>query len=94
MISGVLRVIFVFNLGMFALMMIVAGAIEIAAAIRLRKHVTGTGFLAMAGIASILFLPLINFVPGGLLIVFVFGVFGACSLAFGLTMRSSQREAT
>src|SRR5437867_710077 len=46
--SGVPRVVFVFPFGIFALMMIVAGAMEIAAAIRLRKHVTGTVFLALA----------------------------------------------
>ena len=98
MISGVLRVIFVIPFGIFALMLIIAGAIEIAAAIRLRKQVTGTVFLALAGIALMLFLPLLILsvspfrsafpILGGLLIVF-----GACSLAFGLTMRSSNREA-
>lgn len=98
--SGLLRTIFVFPLGILLVMMIVAGAIEIAAAIRLRKHITGTGFLALAGIASTLFFPGLLFVwnarlaiasrntltfavLGGLTIIF-----GACSMAFGLTMRT------
>lgn len=95
--SGVLRVLFVFPFGVFALMLIVAGAIEIAAAIRLRKDVTGTVFLALAGIASILFLPLVLMAPRSLAPFPVLGalsiVFGACSLAFGLAMRSREAPA-
>jgi len=92
--SGLLRAILVFPFGILVLMMIVAGAIEIAAAIRLRKHITGTIFLALAGFVSMLFFPALFFVAfatrsgvnftvlGGLTIIS-----GACSLAFGLTMR-------
>ena len=94
--SGLLRTVLVFPFGILVLMMIVAGAIEVAAAIRLRKHITGTIFLALAGIVSMLFVPALFFasthgvnftVLGGLTIIS-----GACSLAFGLTMRSSRRE--
>lgn len=99
--SGLLRAVLIFPFGILVLMMIVAGAIEIAAAIRLRKHITGTIFLALAGFVSMLFFPALFFVAvatrsgvnftvlGGLTIIS-----GACSLAFGLTMRSSRREAT
>lgn len=101
--SGVLRVLFVFPFGMFALMMIVAGVIEIVAAIRLRQHVTGTVFLALAGIASMLFVPLLILGAspsyrlaatafGGISIFFGACVFGACSLTFGLMMRSSTKR--
>ena len=98
--SGVLRAVLIFPLGIFVLTMIVAGAIEIAAAIRLRKHITGTVFLALAGICSMSYFP-------GLLLVWtarlpvaardaltftILGgltiLFGVCSLTFGLMMRS------
>lgn len=98
--SGLLRAVFVLPFGIFALMMIVAGAIEIAAAIRLRKHVTGTIFLALAGIFSMLLVPSLVFLAG-LATVQTFQLLGGftiisgvCSLAFGLTMRSSRPGAT
>lgn len=98
-ISGVLRAIFVFPLGIFLLMMIVAGAIEIAAAIRLRKHIAGTIFLGLAGTFSMLFFPGLLFVWSTRLPVAtrdtvtftILGgltiIFGACSLLFGWTLR-------
>ncbi|HKP37721.1 MAG TPA: DUF308 domain-containing protein [Pyrinomonadaceae bacterium] len=95
--SGILRVILVFSFGLLALMLIVAGAIEIAAAIRLRKQVNGTAFLALAGIVSMVFLPLLFVVPRGISPFELFGglliIFGASSVAFGLTLRTSARSA-
>jgi uncharacterized membrane protein HdeD (DUF308 family) len=98
--SGLLRAVSVFPFGIVGMLMIVAGAIEVAAAIRLRKHISGTIFLALAGIVSMLVFPMLLFVAvaTGLGVNFpVLGcltiISGACSLAFGLTMRSSRREA-
>ena len=88
--AGVLRTVFVFPFGIFALMLVIAGAIEIAAAIRLRKHVKGTVFFALAGVTSILslFLLSLSSMLGGSSMIY-----GTLSLAFGLAMRSSRQEA-
>jgi hypothetical protein len=95
--SGLLRAVLVFPFGILVLMMIVAGAIEVAAAIRLRQQITGTVFLALAGIVSILFFPallLVTIVTGHRAEFTVLGgltiIFGACSIAFGLAARPSR----
>lgn len=93
--SGILRLILVYPLGIFMLMLIPAGALEIAAAIRLRKHINTTAFLALAGINSVLVLPLIIIAPRGTSPFALFGglliIFGGLSLAFGLTLRARAR---
>lgn len=100
--DGVLRLIFMFVLaflgafGPLALMLLVAGILEIVAAIRLRKYVKGTLWFGLAGVEGVLFIPLIigllslrlnlNFIDayGGYSVVF-----GTLLLAFGFLMRGS-----
>lgn len=76
-------------------MLIAAGVLEVAAAIQLRKHVRTTAFLALAGIDSMLFLPLLFVTPRGTSPFALFGglliIFGGLSLAFGLTLRARAR---
>jgi uncharacterized membrane protein HdeD (DUF308 family) len=78
---------------------LVTGCLEIAAAVRLRQHISGEWLLALSGVASILFgilavvLPLI----GALAIAFCVGiyaiVFGALLTALGFRLRSWTRTA-
>ena len=82
---------------------IVTGVIEIAAAIRLREEIKGEGWLALAGVASILFgVLLVLFpAPGALSLVWLIGsfafVFGAFLVLLGLRLRrvdeAAQRDA-
>src|SRR5262245_46714226 len=77
---------------------IVTGILEISAAIRLRKAVTGEWMLVVAGILSILFgLALAAFPgPGILAVVWLIGtyavVFGAVMVGLGLSLRKRGRE--
>ena len=91
--SGVLRVILLLPWGMFVLMSILTGAIEIAAAVHLRKHLSSSAYLALAGLPLMLFIPLLFITQRGTSPFALFGglliIFGAFSLAFGLTMRPS-----
>lgn len=102
--DGVLRLIFMLVLvflgefGPLALMLLVAGIVEIVAAIRLRKYVKGTLWLGLAGVAGVLFIPLaIGLLSLGLDLnpINAYGghvvVFGALLLAFGFLMRGSVR---
>jgi len=89
-------VAFRFPFVIFATALVVAGIIEITAAVRLRKHLNGSLFFGLSGAVSILFFPFLiavsegrsNFVTatGGYLIFF-----GALLLAFGFLMRASAR---
>ena len=78
---------------------IVTGVFEIAAAIQLRKVITGEWMLALSGLLSVLFggLLLYNPVGGALAVVWLIGaysiVFGILLLAFGIKLRGLQRAA-
>ncbi len=83
----------------FSLALIVAGIIEIAAAVRLRKHLSGNVFFGLAGALSILFFPFLTLIVAsgqgravltGLFVGFLV-IFGALLLAFGFLMRGSVR---
>jgi uncharacterized membrane protein HdeD (DUF308 family) len=72
---------------------LVTGAFEIAAAIRLRKYITGEWLLALSGIASIIFgfLMIVFPLAGALAIAYMVGiyalVFGVLLLALGFRLR-------
>ena len=72
---------------------IVTGAFEIAAAIQMRKHITGEWLLALSGIISILFgaMLLYNPVAGALAVVWLIGIYAVVSgillLALGVKLR-------
>jgi uncharacterized membrane protein HdeD (DUF308 family) len=73
---------------------LVTGAFEIAAAVRLRKHISGEWLLALSGVVSILFgLLMIAFpLAGALAIAYMVGiyafVFGLLLVALGFRLRS------
>jgi uncharacterized membrane protein HdeD (DUF308 family) len=72
---------------------VVTGVLEIAAAIRLRRHIKGEWLLALAGVLSVVFGALIALRPGvgALAIVWWIGAyaiaFGALLIALGLRIR-------
>jgi uncharacterized membrane protein HdeD (DUF308 family) len=76
---------------------IVTGVFEIAAAIRLRRHISGEWLLALGGIASIIFGVLIAAIPvaGALVIAIWFGayafVFGVMMVVLGFRLRNWAR---
>ena len=78
---------------------IVTGAFEIAAAIQLRKHITGEWLLALAGVASILFgvLLVLNPGAGALAVVWMIGayaiVFGCLLIALGFRLHGMVKSA-
>jgi len=92
-------VLFRSRFGILVSALVVTGIIEIAAAVRLRKHVNGSLFLALAGAVSTLFFPFI-------LLIVVLGarpnfetalggyltIFGGLLLLFAFYMRSSVRR--
>ena len=73
---------------------LVTGAMELAAAFRLRKHIEGEWLLALSGILSLLFGVLMIFAPvaGALVIAFWVGayclVFGIVMVALGFRLKS------
>jgi uncharacterized membrane protein HdeD (DUF308 family) len=78
---------------------IVTGFFEIAAAIQLRKHISGEWLLALAGVASIIFglLLFLNPSAGALAVVWLIGayaiVFGCILIALGLRLHSMVKSA-
>jgi uncharacterized membrane protein HdeD (DUF308 family) len=78
---------------------IVTGALEIAAAIRLRRQIRGEWLLALAGVLSIVFGALLMWRPGvgALALVWWIGAyaiaFGALLIALGLRVRQWARAA-
>ena len=78
---------------------IVTGVLEIAAAIRLRRHVFGEWLLALAGIASTAFGILLVVAPlvGALVLAIWLGsyalIFGLLLIALSLRLRSWRRIA-
>ena len=77
----------------------VTGIFQIAAAIQLRKHITGEWILALSGILSVLFgaLLLYNPVGGALAVVWLIGLYALISgmllLVFGIKLRGLVRSA-
>lgn len=76
----------------------ITGVLEIAAAVRLRKHVAGEWVLALGGVLSVAFGVLIVIFPlaGALAITFWVGayclLFGAVLLTLGFRLRSWSRS--
>ena len=77
---------------------IVTGAFEIAAAVRLRRHIRGEWLLALAGVFSIVFGVLVAAIPlaGALVIAIWVGayafVFGVTLIALGVRLRTWMRH--
>jgi uncharacterized membrane protein HdeD (DUF308 family) len=73
---------------------IVTGVFEIAAAIQMRKYITGEWLLALAGVASVLFGGALLFNPnaGALAVIWIIGgyaiVFGILLVTLGFRLRS------
>jgi uncharacterized membrane protein HdeD (DUF308 family) len=63
----------------------VTGIFEIAAAIRLRKEIRGELFLALIGVASILFAVLVVLFPGEGAVAIVWAI-GAYAVVFGILL--------
>ena len=78
---------------------ILTGVMEIAAAVRLRQHISGEWLLALSGVASVIFGLLAAAVPlaGALVIAVWFGayelVFGALLVALSFRLRAWDRSA-
>ncbi len=78
---------------------IVTGVFEIAAAIQLRKYITGEWMLVLAGVASVLFgaLLFLNPTAGALAVVWLIGayaiVFGALLIALGIRLHGMIKTA-
>ena len=77
---------------------VVTGALEIAAAIRLRKEIRGEWLLALSGIISVLFgiALVINPVGGALAVVWLIGAyaiaFGVLLIALGFRLRGAAKR--
>jgi len=85
----------VYVIGAWAL---VTGAFEIAAAVRLRKYITGEWLLVLGGIASMVFGFLMMLVPiaGALVIALWFGAYalvtGVILIALGVRLRGLRNS--
>jgi len=86
---------FIYVLGAWAL---ITGVFEIAAAIRLRRHIAGEWLLAVAGAASMIFGFVLMAAPqvGAIVLAFWFGmyafVFGVLMIALGLRLRTLRND--
>jgi uncharacterized membrane protein HdeD (DUF308 family) len=95
-LPGITALILLILIGAWA---IVTGVFEIAAAIQMRKYITGEWLLILAGIASILFgvALLINPSVGALAVVWIIGaysiVFGALMMGLGFKLKSLASSA-
>jgi uncharacterized membrane protein HdeD (DUF308 family) len=78
---------------------IVTGVLEITAAVRLRRHISGEWLLALSGVASVIFGVLVAAVPlaGALVLAVWFGayevVFGTLLVALGFRLRAWDKAA-
>lgn len=85
----------IFVIGAWA---VITGAMEIAAAVRLRKYITGEWLLLLSGIASLIFGVLVMVYPlaGGLVIALWFGayvfIFGAIMVTLAFRLRSLRNR--
>jgi uncharacterized membrane protein HdeD (DUF308 family) len=64
---------------------IVTGVLEIVAAMKLRKEITGEWLLVLAGLASVVFGVLLLLMPGPGALVLVWWI-GAYALVFGILL--------
>lgn len=91
---AITAVTLVFIIGAWA---IITGAFEIAAAVKLRKHIHGEWLLAVTGIASVVFGAVILFAPlvGALVLALWVGsyafIFGILMIALGFRLRHWNR---
>ena len=87
-----------FFLYLIALWAISGGAFQIAAALRLRKELTGEWLMVLGGIASMVFGVLLLLFPGGGALALVWWiatyaiVFGALLLGLALRLRKGNKE--
>jgi uncharacterized membrane protein HdeD (DUF308 family) len=94
-LPGLTALVLVYIIGAWA---VVTGALEVAAAVRLRKEIRNEWWLILSGVLSIVFGALIMFAPGAgaLALVLWIGaysiVFGALLLALGFRLRSWQTD--
>jgi uncharacterized membrane protein HdeD (DUF308 family) len=94
---GITALVLVYVIAAWA---IITGVLEIAAAIRLRRHVRHEWLLVLGGIASLVFGILLMIAPlaGALVLAIWVGVyslvFGVMLLALGLRLRSWGRTGT
>jgi uncharacterized membrane protein HdeD (DUF308 family) len=92
---GLTTLVLVYVIGTWA---IITGVLEVVAAIRLRKEITGEFWLALGGVASIVFGVLLYVLPaaGALAIVLWTGtyaiVFGAFLVGLALRLRNVRRH--
>lgn len=90
---AVTTVVLIFIIGAWA---ILTGVFEVAAAVKLRRHVAGEWLLALTGIASVIFGAILLFAPvvGALVIAIWVGayafIFGGIMIALGLRLHSWQ----
>jgi uncharacterized membrane protein HdeD (DUF308 family) len=93
-LPGITALVLVYVIAAWA---VVTGSLEIMAAMRLRKYISGEWLLILSGVASILFGILAIVIPlvGALAIALGFGiyaiVFGALLVSLGFRLRSWTR---
>jgi uncharacterized membrane protein HdeD (DUF308 family) len=91
---GITALVLVLFIGAWA---IVTGALEIVAAVRLRRYISGEWLLALSGILSLVFGVLVFFFPaaGAFGIAFGLGLYAAAAgvvlVALGVRLRASTR---